>query len=55
MDATNAGTPQAGGQLSGEVARQYAIKRLKSLQEVGLGKTAGQPPSQMIGPPGQKG
>lgn len=55
MDATNAGTPQAGGQLSGEATRQAAIKRLKRLQEAGFQKPAGAPPSQMVGPPGMKG
>ena len=29
MDATNAGTPQPGGLLSGESSRNAAIKRLK--------------------------
>jgi hypothetical protein len=29
MDATNSGTPAAGGQLSGEMSRQAAIKRLQ--------------------------
>jgi hypothetical protein len=28
-DATNAGEPEAGGQLSGEVTRQAAIKRIE--------------------------
>ena len=32
MDATNAGTPEAGGQLSGEFTRQVAIKRLQKEQ-----------------------
>ncbi len=32
-DATNQGVPSAGGQLSGDVARQMAIKRLKKLSE----------------------
>ena len=47
-DATNAGIPQPGGQLSGDVSRQAAILRLKKQQEV---KGQGQPPSQMVGPP----
>jgi hypothetical protein len=34
MDATNAGTPAAGGQLSGEVTRNAAVKRLQRLQAV---------------------
>lgn len=32
MDATNSGTPQPGGQLSGEFTRQVAIKRLEKEQ-----------------------
>lgn len=32
-DATNAGTPAAGGQLSGEVSRQAAIKRLAKIKQ----------------------
>ena len=32
-DSTNAGTPQAGGSLSGELTRQYAIKRLQQQQQ----------------------
>ncbi len=39
MDATNAGIPAAGGQLSGEVSRNAAIKRLQKQQ--GTGRTAG--------------
>jgi hypothetical protein len=31
IDATNAGTPAAGGQLSGEASRQAAIRRLQKL------------------------
>jgi hypothetical protein len=31
-DSTNAGTPQAGGQLSGEVTRQAAVRRLEKEQ-----------------------
>lgn len=34
MDATNAGTPVAGGQLSGEVSRQAAIRRLEKEQAI---------------------
>jgi hypothetical protein len=36
-DATNAGTPAAGGLLSGESSRNAAIKRLKKTE----GKTSG--------------
>lgn len=32
-DQTNADVPVAGGQLSGDVAKQAAIKRLRKLQE----------------------
>lgn len=32
-DITNADTPQAGGQLSGEATRAAAVRRLKKLQE----------------------
>ena len=32
-DITNAGTPAAGGQLSGEVSRNAAIKRLQKLSQ----------------------
>lgn len=32
MDSTNADVPQAGLQLSGDAARQAAIKRLQKLQ-----------------------
>lgn len=32
MDATNSGIPAAGGQLSGEVSRNAAIKRLQKIQ-----------------------
>jgi hypothetical protein len=32
VDATNAGTPGAGGQLSGDVTRMAAIKRMQKLQ-----------------------
>jgi hypothetical protein len=38
MDATNSGTPQPGGQLSGEVSRQAAIKRL---QKMGMRQSSG--------------
>lgn len=34
-DATNAGTPAPGGQLSGDATRQAAIKRMKKLGESG--------------------
>ena len=34
MDATNAGTPAPGGQLSGDVTRMAAIKRMQKLQKV---------------------
>jgi hypothetical protein len=33
MDVTNASDPQAGGQLSGETARAWAIKRLKKREQ----------------------
>ena len=32
MDATNSGIPAAGGQLSGDVTRMAAIKRLQRMQ-----------------------
>lgn len=32
MDSTNADVPQAGIQLSGDAARQAAVKRLQKLQ-----------------------
>lgn len=32
-DQTNGNVPVAGGQISGDVAKQAAIKRLKKLQE----------------------
>ena len=32
-DATNAGIPSAGGQLSGEASRQAAIRRLQKQQQ----------------------
>ena len=31
-DVTNSAEPMAGGQLSGDTARQWAIKRLKKLE-----------------------
>ncbi len=31
-DVTNSSEPTAGGQLSGEVAKQWAIKRLKKIE-----------------------
>ena len=43
-DVTNSPEPTAGGQLSGETARAWAVKRLKKLE--------GQPPSQVSQPPG---
>lgn len=57
MDATNAGTPAAGGQISGDVHRQAAIKRLKKMQgEGGFQRPAGSPPPATIGqPPGPRG
>ncbi len=52
MDDTNAGTPSAGTQLSGDATRQAAIKRLKKLSETSELKhaQAGGPPG-TIGPP----
>jgi hypothetical protein len=42
VDATNAGTPAAGGQLSGEASRQAAIKRLQKIQQArGTGPNTG--------------
>jgi hypothetical protein len=41
-DVTNSGEPTAGGQLSGETARAWAVKRLKKLE----GQTA--PPAPML-------
>lgn len=41
MDATNAGTPAAGGQLSGEASRQAAIKRLQKIQQSRSGPNTG--------------
>lgn len=38
-DITNAGTPTAGGQLSGEVSKAAAIKRLQKLSQAN--KSAG--------------
>jgi hypothetical protein len=43
-DATNAGTPSAGGQLSGEATRQAAIRRLEKEQAPRIRK------SQSMGP-----
>lgn len=34
MDATNAGTPAAGGQLSGEASRAAAIKRMQKQAQI---------------------
>lgn len=34
MDVTEAGTPEAGGQLSGEATRNAVIRRLKKGQNV---------------------
>lgn len=49
-DATNAGTPAPGGQLSGDVARQAAIRRMKKLGE-GQAQKQPQPPAGTLGPP----
>lgn len=43
-DVTNQGVPQAGGQVSGDVTRQAAIRRLKKLQEAGQAQSV--PPKQ---------
>jgi hypothetical protein len=48
MDATNGGTPQAGGNLSGELTRQYAIKRLQQQQRA---VSAPQRPGKPVAPP----
>jgi hypothetical protein len=42
-DATNSGTPQAGGQLSGEVTRQAAVRRLEKEQSFRVRKAQGGP------------
>jgi hypothetical protein len=42
-DATNSGTPQAGGQLSGEVTRQAAVRRLEKEQSFKIRKVQGGP------------
>jgi hypothetical protein len=34
-DSTNAGTPGPGGSLSGDLSKEYAIKRLKRQQSAG--------------------
>lgn len=44
-DSTNAGTPSAGGALSGELTRDFAIKRLQQQQRLSgqQGKPTGPP------------
>jgi hypothetical protein len=41
-DETNAGTPAAGGQLSGEASRQAAIKRLQKAARQSSAPNTGQ-------------
>jgi hypothetical protein len=47
-DATNSGTPSAGGNLSGDLIRQYAVKRLERQQRA---QQAPQTPGKPTGPP----
>jgi hypothetical protein len=42
-DVTNAGVPGPGGQLSGDVHRQAAIKRLKIMEQRGAAKNSMSP------------
>lgn len=42
-DATNSGTPSAGGSLSGDLIRQYAIQRMERQQRAQQSPQQGKP------------
>lgn len=50
-DSTNAGTPGAGGSLSGETTRNFVIKRLEKKQ-VAENKSNTSPATRLTPPPG---
>jgi hypothetical protein len=50
-DATNSGAPAAGGSLSGDLIRQYAIKRMERQQRA---QQAPQTPGKPTGPPAEQ-
>lgn len=53
MDATNTGIPGPGGQISGDVHRQAAIKRLKKLEQASAQKNAMSPAGPTVAGVGQ--